>query len=140
MCPRPSYAVIRMLDRGRFVGMPFCVTLPCGEIVLKVVSGMAFPSAPVSSLQMSWFVHWGDWIFSCTSARVPSVLPAVPSVFISSWSKYSSLLCQCPSSFRERVCLVSLTLLVESAAVFWCIWHRSCTSLSSLLLCHIREL
>ena len=54
---------------------------------------MAFPSAPVSSLQMSWFVHCGDWLFSCTSACVglPSVLPAVPSVFISSWSKYRSL-------------------------------------------------
>ena len=52
---------------------------------------MTFPSAPVSSLKMSWFVHWGDWNFSCTSACVPSVFPAVPSVFISSWSKYSSL-------------------------------------------------
>ena len=45
---------------------------------------MTFPSA-----QMSWFVHYGDWNF--TSACEPSVLPAVPSVFISSWSKYNSL-------------------------------------------------
>ena len=46
-----------MLDGFRFVGMPSCVTWQCGDIVLYVVSGMMFSSAPVSRLQMSWFVH-----------------------------------------------------------------------------------
>ena len=55
-----------------------------------VVSGMTFPSAPVSCLHISWFVQCGDWHFSCTSACVPSVLQTVSSVFTSSWSKYSS--------------------------------------------------
>ena len=84
-------AVIRMLDGCRFVGMPSCVTLPCGDIVLCALSRMTLPSVPVSSLQMSWFLHCGDWHFSWTSACAPSVLPAVPRVFISSWSKYNSL-------------------------------------------------
>ena len=34
----PPYAVIRMLDGCRFVGMPSCVTWQWGDIVLYVVS------------------------------------------------------------------------------------------------------
>ena len=120
------------------MGMPSCVTWQCGDIVLYVVSGMTFPSAPVSSLQMSWFVYCGDRNFSCTSACVPSVLPAVPSVFQAGRNIIHPG-CQRPSRFREHVCLVPLSLLVELAVLFWRLWHRPCTSLSSSLPFHIRD-
>ena len=129
---------------------------------------MTLPSVPVSSLQMSWFLHCGDWHFSCTSARVPSVLPTVSSVFISSLSKYSSLWLSVSFDYQlsvedglilksQRIILTKSShaaaleqihyahqgaekcKLRANAAVFWWLWHRPCTSLSSGLLFHIRD-
>ena len=100
---------------------------------------MTFPTAPASCLHISWFVPCGDWHFSCTSAVYHQCYKQSPVCLFQAGRNTIHSGCQCPSSFRERVCLVSLTLLVEPAVVFWCLWHGPCTSLCSGLLCHIRD-
>ena len=62
------------------------------DLLCYVAAGRhCFVSSKRYDVSFSTCVEFANDLVRCTSACVPSVLPGVPSVFISSWSKYSSL-------------------------------------------------